>query len=58
MMYAVLKLKEELADQLLVKKSFEGKTPQTDAIEKILSITNRRIKELEEALNVLQPVNC
>lgn len=58
MMYAVLKLKEELADQLEVKKSFEDKAPKTDAIEKVLSITNRRIKELEEALIVLQPITC
>lgn len=58
MIYAVLKLREELADQLQTRQSFEDMTPKTETTEKILLITNRRIKDLEEALKVLEPVSC
>lgn len=53
MNYAVRKLNDELQDQLLIIKSFETKTPKTESIEKVITITARRIKELNEALTVL-----
>lgn len=55
MNYAVRKLNDELEEQLLIKKSLESK-PET--IEKIKEITDRRIKELEEALKLLEPVRA
>lgn len=54
MNYAVRKLNEELDDQLLIQKSFENKP----ATEKIREITDRRIRELEEALKILEPVTA
>jgi len=52
MMYAVLKLKEELHYQLDLRKSFEN--PTTQAIEELQKITDRRINELKDAINLIE----
>jgi len=57
MNFAVRKLTEELEDQLSVRLAFENK-PHTENTQKVLDITKRRIKELEEALKLLQGVPC
>lgn len=55
--YAVRKLSDELEDQLLIQKSFESNT-KSETTEKIREITERRIRDLEEALKILQPVTA
>lgn len=55
MNYAVRRLTEELQDQLLIQESFEAKSVKSESIEKVLTITARRIEELRAALTVLQP---
>jgi hypothetical protein len=52
MMFAVLKLKEELQYQIDLRNSFEN--PTTQAIEELKKITDRRINDLKDAIKLIE----